>query len=31
MDATRYEQDLEKLLTDLALRTKAIREFESKK
>jgi hypothetical protein len=31
MDATRYEEQLEKLLTDLALKTRAIRELEAKK
>jgi hypothetical protein len=31
MDAARYEQGLETLLTDLALTTKAIRDFEGKK
>jgi hypothetical protein len=31
MDAARYEQDLEKLLTDLALKSRAIRELEAKK
>jgi hypothetical protein len=31
MDPARYEQDLEKLLTDLALKDKAIRELEAKK
>jgi len=31
MEAARYEQDLEKLLTDLALKTRAIRELEAKK
>ena len=31
MDAARYEQELEKLLTGLALKTKAIRELEAKK
>jgi hypothetical protein len=31
MDATSYEQQLEKLLTDLALKTKAIRDLEAKK
>ena len=31
MDAARYEQELEKLLTDLALKTRAIRELEAKK
>jgi hypothetical protein len=31
MDAARYEEQLEKLLTDLALKTRAIRELEAKK
>ena len=31
MEAARYEQELEKLLTDLALKTRAIRELEAKK
>jgi hypothetical protein len=31
MEAARYEQELEKLLTDLALKTRAIRDFETKK
>ena len=31
MDAARYEQDMEKLLTDLALKTKAIRDQQAKK
>jgi hypothetical protein len=31
MEAARYEQELEKLLTDLALKTKAIRDLEAKK
>jgi hypothetical protein len=31
MDAASYEQQLEKLLTDLALKTREIREFEAKK
>ncbi|OFV93193.1 MAG: hypothetical protein A3G76_05885 [Acidobacteria bacterium RIFCSPLOWO2_12_FULL_65_11] len=31
LDATRYEQEMEKLLTDLALKTKAIRDREAKK
>jgi hypothetical protein len=31
MDAARYERELEKLLTDLALKTRAIRELEAKK
>jgi hypothetical protein len=31
MDAARYEQELEKLLTDLALKTRTIRELEAKK
>ena len=30
MDATQYDEQLEKLLTDLALKTRAIREFEQK-
>jgi hypothetical protein len=31
MEASRYEQELEKLLTDLALKTRAIRDLEAKK
>ena len=31
LDPAKYEQDLEKLLTELALKTKAIRDLESKK
>jgi len=31
MDAGQYEQELEKLLTELALKTRAIRDFEAKK
>jgi hypothetical protein len=31
MDPARYEQELERLLTDLALKTKAIRDLEAKK
>lgn len=31
MDGARYEQELERLVTDLALRTKAIREIEGRK
>jgi hypothetical protein len=31
MDAARYEEQLEKLLTDLALKTRAMRELEAKK
>jgi hypothetical protein len=31
MEAARYEQELEKLLTDLALKTKVIRDLEAKK
>jgi hypothetical protein len=31
MDADRYEQELEKLLTELAVKTRSIREFEGKK
>jgi hypothetical protein len=31
MDAARYEQELERLLTDLALKTRAIRDLEAKK
>jgi DNA-binding transcriptional MerR regulator len=31
MDAAKYEQELEKLLTDLALKTRSIRELEAKK
>jgi hypothetical protein len=31
MDATQYEQQLEKLLTELALKTRAIREMEAKR
>lgn len=31
MDQARYDQELEKLLTDLALKTRAIRELENKK
>ena len=31
MEAARYEQELEKLLTDLALKTRAIRELEARK
>ena len=31
MDADRYEQELEKLVTELAVKTRAIREFEGKK
>jgi hypothetical protein len=31
LDAEKYEQELEKLLTDLALKTKAIRDLEGKK
>src|SRR5262249_37325385 len=31
LDAAKYDQELEKLLTELALKTKAIRDLESKK
>lgn len=31
MDAARYEQELERLLTDLALKTRALRDLEAKK
>jgi len=31
MDAARYQEELEKLLTDLALKDRAIRELEAKK
>jgi hypothetical protein len=31
MEEARYEQELEKLVTDLALKTRAIRDLESKK
>jgi len=31
METARYEQELEKLLTDLAMKTRAIRDFEAKK
>ena len=30
MDAKQYDEQLEKLLTDLALKTRAIRDFEQK-
>ena len=31
MDPARYDEELEKLLTDLALKTRAIRDMETKK